>query len=526
MSTYQQPQPFSNAHDILARALQLVRRSLTFWPAIVVAVTLGVAAFFLAPIVVPPVYQSSAVLLYRDVIQPESLLGSSSSGSESSRARDSRLREMLLSRTTLEPIIRHEHLFNDLVETRGMVEAVEAVRLATKCQISEGGTFNISYQGQSPEQAHNVVEALAKSLVEQAKKYSADQAETTRSFLQAQLDTSATELAKAEQKLAEFLALHPEFALEQGGQANTAGAAIRAGSRDQQASLAALAMDRASDPTSTLRRQAVRLEARIRDIESGRSRPGPPTAAHSINPELTTRLENAQRNVARARENLSEKQAKFTAKHPDVVSAQAQLNMALDDLKVARSRVEAAQAQADVMRKQADDATSSNKAQAIASLKRELNQVLAALARSQSKSEDQHDDSSTIAAQNESNSIVALETEWTSVNRDAATARERNDQLQRQLFRASMMAKAQTSGDGSRIVVVDAPFKPVRPIRRGKKTIGAVAFLLVSMLGALVALGLALIDDRVFDEVDLKKLDIGPLAHEVMVLQHREQAHG
>ncbi len=490
---------------LIKRTLQIARRALLYWPALAVAATLGVAAFFLVPKVIPPMYDSGTVLLYREVIQADSLLGSNSTPSESKRARNMRLREMLLSRSNLKPIIEKYNLYPKTVESQGMVEALEEMRRNTKCQVGEGDTVTITYQADSAERVFEVTKALADSMVEQARKYRAEEAEGTQSFLQAQLETTGKELKAQEQALAKFLALHPEFALESNMGPTTTGAAVRASRADPQTGTSA---GRPTDPVTTLRRHAERLQRRIKEAESPGAAPVAPAPEPArLDPKSEAAIQSAESSVARARENLADKQSRYTAKHPDVVAAQAQLNAALGQLASAK-------ANATTITPKTNAAPPPTTKEDIAKLKKELTQVEGAIARAMrggaGASKDIEPDAETTS---ESNSIVALETEWTALNRDVNAARDRNEAIERQLFRASIVAKVESSGGGSQVVVIDEAYEPKRPSRRGAKRTGAAGFAAVMVLGALAALALAFLDDRVYDELDIRNLELGPLAH-------------
>ncbi|MCA9633463.1 MAG: hypothetical protein KC766_37695, partial [Myxococcales bacterium] len=282
---------------LIKRTLQIARRALLYWPALAVAATLGVAAFFVVPKVIPPVYESGTVLLYREVIQADTLLGSNSTPSESKRARNMRLREMLLSRSNLKPIIEKYGLYAKTVESQGMVEALEEMRRNTKCQVGEGDTVTITFQGQGAQQVFDVTKALADSMVEQARKYRAEEAESTQSFLQAQLETTAKELKAQEQALAKFLALHPEFALETTMGPTTTGAAVRASRVD--ATAAAGGTSRPSDPVTTLQRHAERLRRRIKEADSPGTAPAPAPEPARLDPASEAAIQSAESSVAR-----------------------------------------------------------------------------------------------------------------------------------------------------------------------------------------------------------------------------------
>jgi len=501
-----QPSNSMTLNEVIGRVLHLLRHVLHYWPIFVVSAAVGALAFVLLPLVLPPVFESSTVLLYREVIQADTLLGTTSVATESKRSRNSRLREMVLSRATLSPIIASNALYRGIAEKRGEIEAVQEMLLATRCQTGESDALTISFRGESPQQVVKVTKDLAASMMTQARKYGAEQAQSTMDFLGVQLATSSKELSKAEQNLAEFLSTHPEFALETAAQANQMGTAIRAGAREQ-------ALVRTSDPLAALQRHAGRLQRRIQGAST--SVPGMPRVDSSPAPvETSPGVINAERDLKRALEIAAERQAHFTEKHPDVVAAQAQIKRAEQRLDSARQALLAIPSLAPLQSTTTNYSTDAPGSASLDKLKSELRQTQMTINVTRgAASEVRKDNESEAATLSESKNIVALETEWTALNREVISTRERNDQIQRQLFKASLVAKVQTSGDGGQIIVVDQAYEPRKPVTRGKRTTGALGFAFVMVLGLLTAVTLALMDDRLYGSHDVKRYGIGPIAH-------------
>lgn len=494
--------------EVFGRALHLAKRTFLYWPVFIAFGTVAIAVFFVMPLLIPPIYESSSVLLYREVIRAESALGTNSVPTETKRARNSRLREMVLSRATLAPIIASNHLYRSLVETGGEIEAVEKMRQATRCQVADSDAITISFVGDSPQQVAKVVKDLVASAAEQVRQYSAEQSQSTVAFLEAQLVTSVKELSKSEQNLAAFLSAHPEFALEPTAQSSQMGTAIRAEAREQ-------ATNKASDPLAALNRHAARLQRRIQDASKPQAAPNATPAPVEAPPPTVA---EAERNLKRAQETLADRVSHYTEKHPDVVAARSQLRIAEQRLVAARDAALIRPTPAPVQMPSPPPADSAS----IDKLKAELNQVQRMILSSRgTPTEVRKDGAAPDSAINESSGIVALETEWSSLNRDMLSARERNDQIQKQLFKASLLAKVQTSGGGGQITVIDEAIEPRRPVARGKRKTGAAGAALVMFFGLLTAFALALTDDRLYGRHDLKLHGIGPIAHVVPVVSKR-----
>lgn len=477
--------------DVIHVALSILRRSARRWPVVAVATVLGLIAAFVLPKLMPPVFQSETLILYQETIQTENLLGAQQYAMESRRQIGMRLREMLLSRTNLEQIVKAHNLYPSTVSSRGMIDAVEEFRAKIDCRVRENETFRIVYQGEDPDVVYEVTKALSESLVEQNRQYRTEQAQATKQFLEAEQKRMAADLSQKEQKLAMFLADHPEFAQDAATSASAAGASVRAAARSS------ATVDTGLD---ALERQARRLRSQL-------ASPDPPPASAfmgpSIDPKAAEAIAAAESALADARRDLQDKQSKYTQQHPDVVEAQNKVRAALARLNQAKAAARPASAPM--------TETPSSPEERREELKTQLARVEAAIAAAK------RGQTAAVPEDNsgESNRVVTLETQWSSLNREVNETREQHEQVQTRLFRATMVATVEASGQASQMVVVDDAYKPKRPSRRGAKRTGAIAAFVVLMVGATIALGLGLLDDRVYEERDLKKLALGPIVHVV-----------
>src|SRR5690606_23069870 len=131
-------------------------------------------------------------------------------------------------RASLEPIIKEVHVFDALVEKRGMLDAVEEMRKQITFRAREGDTFEISYQGSSPDEAQEVTRPLGDCIIREASSRRAEEAKAMKAFVDAESERNKTVLREKEGALAAFLAANPEFARiaaaeAQGGSAQTPG---------------------------------------------------------------------------------------------------------------------------------------------------------------------------------------------------------------------------------------------------------------------------------------------------------------
>src|SRR6185369_12394380 len=106
----------------------------------------------------------------------------------------------------------------------------------------------------------------------------------------------------------------------------------------------------------------------------------------------------------------------------------------------------------------------------------------------------------------EAGRIVALETEWTGLNRNVLEARERRTQLEDKQFKATIAQSAVQSGKDDQMVIVDKAYLPITPSKPGRAVMGAIGLGASLLLSFLFALGCVLLDDRIYDRVDVERL--------------------
>ena len=101
-------------------------------------------------------------------------------------------------------------------------------------------------------------------------------------------------------------------------------------------------------------------------------------------------------------------------------------------------------------------------------------------------------------------SMVAIDTEWTRLNREVSEARERQNQLEGKQFQAQLAATLIAGGQGGQLVVADPPFKPMAPIAGGRFKIAMVGVAGSVVFGLIVILIVAMFDDRLYSSNDVE----------------------
>jgi hypothetical protein len=511
------PADTRTARDRLDRILAIAGRARRFWLPAFVLFLFGAGASLAYALFRPRVYKSETLILYRDLRGAES---GAVEGGDPTRKLGLRLKEMVLSRTRLEQIIREHKLYSGIVADRGYVDAVDEMRSHISFRVRDSDTFGLSFEGENPERVQEVTKKLAQAVVSDFSRSRAEQAEVTRELLDAEKRRAETDLKEREAELARFLVKHPEFARE----------TARPAARPVKSSSAG------ADPTlQALEREQARLQERLAaptapaPAPAKKRAPEPPVVS-SVDPKLLAEKQAAEAEEAAAQKELAEKLAQFTEQHPDVRAAQTRLRNA----EAWRKRAEAALAAPPSTATPTPAPTTTAVAVEEATIDRgalenELRRVTEEIAAWKAKKR-REGESATAAAppvSEVSTRILALETEWTRLNRDLADARARVQQLDERQLRASIVESAAATGQVARMEIVDEAYRPTHPAKPSTLTILLIGLIASLALALAMALAMAIFDDRIYDRTDIDELALGPLVAVVpRAARAREAARG
>jgi uncharacterized protein involved in exopolysaccharide biosynthesis len=478
--------------DRLQRLLDLGRKTLRHWWLVALFAVVGGALSLGFALMRPKNFQSYAVLFYQERIR-SSLL--SNREEQVQRNIGDRYRELLLARSQLGQIVNDPTL-NPFPEEDDAELAIDKLREKIKFESRGANAFRITYTDSDPDRAKAVTEKLTKLLQDKDEFLRKDQARVTVAFAIKQREEAGTELAKVEMQLAEFLAKHPEFAQEstqavaQGSLAGE-GAAIR-GVQNQKSTA-----KNENARLYALERQRQRIQTRLdAPPDAPPIRIAVPATPEKIAAEQA--VNESKTRLAAATRELDALMDKFTENHPNVARAKEKLANAQADLKKAQAAVPA------TVETTIAPATEADRTK----LKQEL-------ARIESQIQEERTRGGKAAAPTvdaTTNWVVQLETEHAKFRRAVTEARERVEALTDSVFRAQMDANTKLADTGAVLSVVDPAFRPVKPSGPGKTLITLAGIALFLALGAGLALGLAVIDDRVYRRSDLEELGIAVLA--------------
>lgn len=473
--------------DQLDRVLALVKRSFRYvWVTALVTV-LGAAISIGFALMRPRSYVSQTVFLHREVI-PSNLLGGDAAGN--ARNMGIRFREMVLASPLLDKVIKKFDLYAKTVKESGNNAAIEELRKAITFRTSGHGTFSIAFKGDTPEEAQKVTEYLASLLIDWEREIQLESVSVTKKFLDDERSKVVADLNEREKSLAEFLAKHPEFAQETAatGQ-NVTGAAIRARKRGG---------SKVDPQLLALQRQRNRIQARLSAKPDAPPEPAaPPSTPEQI--QARQEVDSARDELNRAKRDLDDVKARFTELHPDVVAAKRRVEAAESRLKRAQAAVIAAASPAERPALQPVSAKERGELQAeLSRLEREIRRYRS------DKSESPERDT-------KANQVVELETEWNRLNREVNEMRERYEGIESKAYTAEVVAASELARQGSQLSVIEPASKPTRPAGAPRSVVVMAGTFLFGCLGVLVALGLALLDDRIVGRYDIERLEIVPV---------------
>jgi capsular polysaccharide biosynthesis protein len=474
-------------HEQVLSAAAFLRRALRFWRMALAVFVVGAVACAVFLFVRQPMFRSETVILYSEGV----LLGNDADRANPARSVSARLKEILMSRASLDAVVREFDLYPEIRKTRGPVDAVEELRKHIEFRAPGGDTFTLAFTGSSPTEARAVTARLAEVVIGQDSDLRSRQATLVRDFLETEKRATDDGLREAELALASFMAAHPRFALDATPLAT--GAAIRAsvgaGDVHPLPPLATAAPRFFSRPLHM-------TEAGTASASNGSAEQAPSGAREAAAEEA-----RAKAALAASQVNLADLAARFTAAHPDVRAAQAEVQRATSRLATARAAVASIERLSSTTGHSVQPAPSlpaltpnPSPVAAMSNQRPTVSQPASAVVSpapiggSQGGSE--HD-------------VVALETEWVKLTRAATEARQHQDQVEAALFKAKSAANSESGDHRVQVTIIDPAFSPQSAVPPGRAMIG-VLFAGVALLLAIAgALFKAFLDDRVFEGRDI-----------------------
>jgi uncharacterized protein involved in exopolysaccharide biosynthesis len=106
--------------------------------------------------------------------------------------------------------------------------------------------------------------------------------------------------------------------------------------------------------------------------------------------------------------------------------------------------------------------------------------------------------------------VVALEDEYQRLKLAVDEQRLRVTNLADSAFKSKLEAEQRAADSQASLAVVDPAYKPLKPIGKPKKMLVMAGVVLFTLMGCGLALGLAVIDDRIYRRHDLDAMGLAP----------------
>jgi len=226
------------------------------------------------------------------------------------------MRQTLLTRPTLEEVIRKTDLDLTVKTEAGAAELVESVRQRIRIEANSNNIFTIAFNDTEPARAAAVVDTLTTMFVQNNLGEDRRDMQTAQGFLDRQIQKYENQLNAAEARLAEFKQEHRELLPGQSG--------LR---EDLEAAEAGLAEINAQ--INDARTRKAFLEEQLAEtpemLTQQGGQAGPPS--------------NVEVQIMEVEGRLDELKARYTDRHPDVKAAERRLTRLREELQAQQSAV-------------------------------------------------------------------------------------------------------------------------------------------------------------------------------------------
>lgn len=541
-----------STRERVARLKALMRRGLAHWKVallmFVVAAGLGV---FLAMTFVKRSYQSECTVTVRAGIRTEG--GEDIPSLDRAARLGAKLKDMLSTRSNLEATIKKFKLYPKIVDSKGMLDAIDEMKGHVQFRPRQGGAFTLSFDSaevdgvNTPELVRDVTQSLAESLIESYSNTNLTELKTSLAFYEQQAKASEEDVEKATTALTIFLSKHPEFAIaaQQPGTGAQLGlptvGSMMGSARPKIPGVPTVTQPKIdpallalyqSDPTlRVLYLQRAKAEDDLRASQQPQTPQGPAPAtsaqAAALQEQIAqaqTAVDNAQKRVADTAADVASKSAVLAPEHPDMKAAQAAAANAASQLQQAKTKLAQLQAQRAAAAGGGGnpyDAPGGNP-ELIAKLKDINNQIGQREAELKAKGATPAPPTSTASPSASApapppvpsepvNPLVALETEWQRLLRDLGSAKSTLELRKKDLERVSMQVRAAQAASNDMMAITEPPFKPTRAYKGGRTpaAIGGVAFALI--IAILYMAARVVFNDTIIDAADVEALNLIPV---------------
>jgi len=296
-----------NADFDISKVLDTLNRQKTLIVCVVIVVVS--LAIYLAS-VLPNVYQSNALILVTPQRVPTSFVASTVTIDLSERMQS--ITQEIMSRTQLEKIVQEFSLYRKFI---ALEDRINLLRKSIKIESRRNNVFQLSFESEDPEKAREVTSRLGSLFIEQNLNAREQQAQGTKSFINAETERLRKELEEQEAVVTKYKAAHGYELPDQLDTNLRSLEQLRRGLEANNQRLLAL-----QDRKGVLQKQNVEA-----DIPKADSPAGPvPLAVPGIGVTHSVQIEMKKK-------ELDSLLQRYSNKHPDVIRAKKEIQSLEND---------------------------------------------------------------------------------------------------------------------------------------------------------------------------------------------------
>jgi len=447
---------------------------------------LGWAIVWGASWVLQPRYRSSTLILVEQPTMPKDYVKPNVNDDLQDRLQS--ITQQILSRTRLLHIIDQLNPYADEHAKRSPDEQVDRMRKEIEIDLvrdtsNQISAFNVSYSSRDPRIAQQVTSELTNLFINENLEVRQQQSEDTTQFLETQLETARKSLSDQEDRIRQFKAEHVG---EMPGQLSS-NLQILGGLQSQ--------LQSEEDALNAARQQHVylqTLEDQYRTLQG--SSKGPDGTAVGL-PALDQELDKLKAQLA----DLS---SHYTDRHPDVRKLKEQI------AKTERMRD---QLLASLKTKDTDGGDSTNAANPDPTQASMIAPMQSQLRSNQVEIANRERSITTLKAKIEDyqgrlNQEPIREQQLADLTRGYDQSKANYDDLLKKKNESKMATSMELLQQGERFRIVDPPSYPQKPEFPNRLKFCAIGLAIGLALGAVVAGAFEMIDDRMYDAKDIRKL--------------------
>jgi polysaccharide biosynthesis transport protein len=479
----------SDAFDLQHYLGVIRRRHMQF----LIPLILGWLIVWGASWVLPSRYRSGTLILVEQPTMPKDYVTPNVNDDLQDRLRS--ITQQILSRTRLLHIIDQQNLYADAHGRLTPDDKVERMRKDIEIELVHDGegrvsAFNVYYSSRNPRVAQQVTSELTNLFISENLEVRQQQSEDTTKFLEGQLETARQTLSDQEEKIREFKGQHVGELPAQ----VSSNLQILAGMQSQ--------LQTEEDALNTANQQRVYLETLVNQYHSLQGSP------KSAGGATTAGLPAIDEELDKLKAQLADLSSHYTDRHPDVRKLKEQIAKTekMRDQIVADLNTKASAAQTDPAATPAtqDSGDARDSSSPMVQLQGQLKANHVEVANREREITDLKGKVTDYQAR--LNQEPVREQQLSDLTRGYEQSKANYDELLKKKNESAMATSMELLQQGERFRIIDPPSLPVRPDFPNRLKFCAIGLGIGLALGVVVAGAFEAMDDRIYDEKELRQL--------------------